>query len=85
MSSYAVPAVWFVGADCPGPSRAPSSGICGRLQLAFLPCVFPIGYCNDLPSRDSDLAKGRMDTPWQPKHGNLERAPDACSGKAADP
>jgi len=31
---------------------------CRRLKLSFIPCVFPIGYSNDLLARDVNLAEG---------------------------
>jgi len=31
---------------------------CRKLKLSFIPCVFPIGYSNDLLARDVNLAEG---------------------------
>ena len=31
---------------------------CRQMNLAFVTCVFPIGYSNDLLSRDPNLAEG---------------------------
>jgi len=54
---------------------------CRRLKLAFLPCVFPIGYSNDLLSRDPNLAEGLpvVDAPFVVRGGRIGPAEDSTT------
>lgn len=46
---------------------------CRKLKLDFIPCVFPIGYSNDLLSRDVNLAEGLpvINAPFIVRNGRL--------------
>lgn len=46
---------------------------CKKLKLSFIPCVFPIGYSNDLLSRDANLVEGLpvKDAPFIVHDGRL--------------
>ncbi len=52
--------------------------LCRSLGIDFIPCVFSIGYSNDLLSRDVNLAAGLpvVDAPFVVRDGNLMPADD---------
>jgi len=58
---------------------------CRRLKLSFIPCVFPIGYSNDLLARDVNLAEGLpvIDAPFVVHEGKI--IPDDDDVKLANP
>ena len=51
---------------------------CRDLKMTYNPCVFPIGYSNDLLARDPNLAEGLpvVDAPFVVRGGKLVPAPD---------
>ena len=58
---------------------------CRRLGLDFIPCVFPIGYSDDLLSRDPNLAEGLpvIDAPYIIQNGKI--VPDDENISIANP